>query len=200
MKLNSGSFLVIFLFTLNGLVNLVTTEGSGEMQINTESSMAALATLVDGDEFNSQDIKGDEIKIDEVDNYYDEDSSDEDVDEMELDSSTGGMDSMQISAEQISPIINQLLGPLSTTIAPYLGPLAPLSSTLSGVISQTVTEMVVNLLNQTVASAKRPNLRLKRLNSTLYTPYLVKIPTKGRFLLFVKKPTTTKGRGKNRDG
>lgn len=77
----------------------------------------------------------------------------------------------QITADQIGPIISQLLSPISSTIQPYLGPLAPLSSILGQVITNTVTEVVVSLLNDTVSSAKRQEFSQFK----DYTTYLVNI-------------------------
>lgn len=191
MKLNCGSFLLIFLFTLNGLVDKVSSEGT-EFETETESIGTGLATLVDSNEFNSQEDNRDEIDSDDI--MDDEISSDEHIECTDFDlpsaDTEGGVDTtgMQISADQIAPIINQLLGPLSQTIQPYLGPLAPLSNVLGSVISQTVTEVVVNLLNETVNSTKRQEF-LQIRNYTSYTSYLVTIPNNGRFLLFTKTPT-----------
>lgn len=192
MKLICGSFLLVFLFIFSGLVNEVT---SGETEFETETESTAI-DLVDSNEFNSQESEGDEIESGEIKN--DEISSDENDECTDSDWSSAeaadDMDAptgMQISADQIAPIVNQLLGPLSASIQPYLGPLGPLSSVLSSVISQTVTEVVVNLLNETVASAKREKFpRMRRNESTSYTSYLVKIPNNGRFLIFTKTPTT----------
>lgn len=189
--------MLIFVFILNGVFNNVTSEES-EFEAQTE----------DSNNINSQEINGAEIEengedtIDEIGS--DENIDDTDFDMTSIEATTDGMGTagMQISAEQIAPIVNQLLGPLSTSIQPYLGPLAPLSSVLSGVISHTVTEVIVNLMNQTIASAKRQEF-LQMRNYTSYTSYLVTIPNSGRFLLFTKTPTThtkPKRRRRNSNG
>lgn len=80
-----------------------------------------------------------------------------------------------INMEQISPIISQLLSPISTTLQPYLGPLAPLSN----IIANVITEAVINLLNDTVSSTRRQE-------QDNFTTYLVNVPRKGRYLLISK--------------
>lgn len=189
MKFFRASCLLIFVFILNGLVNNVTSEET-EFEAQTEDS-----NKIDSQEINSAEIE--ENGEDAIDGI----SSDDDAD-LDMSSIEATTDGMQISAQQIAPIVNQLLGPLSTTIQPYLGPLAPLSSVLSGVISHTVTEVIVNLLNQTIASAKRQEF-LQMRNYTSYTSYLVTVPNSGRFLLFTKTPTThtkPKRRRRNSNG
>lgn len=204
MKLIRGSFLLIILLTFNGLVDKVTSEGT-EFETETES-------VVNSNEFDSQEInvdgieneeiQNDEVSSDENDEYSDCDlSSAETEDDMDI--PTG----MQISADQITPIVNQLLGPLSVIIEPYLGPLAPLSGILSNVISQTVTGVVVNLINETVTSAKRPENRQMQSNirtNSSYAAYLVRIPNNGRFLVIRNKTsmrqTKSKLRRKNARG
>lgn len=74
----------------------------------------------------------------------------------------------QITANEIGPIITQLLLPLETSIQPYLGPLAPLSTILTQVITNTVTEVVVSLMNETISSAKHQDI-----SNRDYSTYLV---------------------------
>lgn len=164
MKFNRGSFLLLFVLILNSLINNVASSEL-EFEAETESVQTTLPTL-EGDEINNDENNSDEIASDGMDTS-----------------------SLQISTEQISPIIDQLLSPLSTTIQPYLGPLAPLSNVLSSIISHTVTELVVNLLNETVSTAKRQEF-LQIRNYTSYTSYLVTVPKNGRFLLLTKTRTT----------
>lgn len=181
MKLNCGSFSLIFAFLLSCSINNVTSEET-EFEAETESAIAALTIVTNGDEMKNDEIQSDEIDSDENEDNFDFTS-------VEI---SGGMDTtgMQISADQISPIVNQLLGPISSIVQPYLGPLAPLSSVLSSVITHTVTELIVNLINETIASAKRQEfLEIQNLN---YTSYLVTVPNNGRFLLFTKTQSTHK--------
>lgn len=179
MKFNRGNNLLIFIFILNCTVYNVASETT-KFEEQTESMDTTLPTSV-----NSEEIASMEVNI----NSDEENSNEEEDDGFDSSSvETSGpldMTGMQIGADQIAPIINQLLGPLSTTIQPYLGPLAPLSSVLGNVVSTAVTELVVNLLNQTVASAKRQQF-LQIRNNTSYTSYLVKVPNHGRFLLLTK--------------
>lgn len=166
MKLNRRNFLLIIVLLLNGLINDFVASEESEFEAETEIMETTLPTLVNSDE--------------DGDNDFDLSSE-----------PTNGMDTtgLIVGAEQIGPIIEQLFGPLSTAIQPYLGPLAPLSSVLSSVISQTVTELVVNLLNETVSSAKRQEF-LQIRNYTSYASYMVTVPKNGRFLLLTKTPTT----------
>lgn len=197
MELNCEFFLLIFVFILNCSIYNVTSQET-ELESQRKSVEAALKSLADGKEVRSLEIESDEIKSDEIESNEmtsNEMNSDENVDtgfdssSEDETSDTMDMTGFQIGADQIAPIINQLLGPLSATIQPYLGPLAPLSSVLSNVISNTVTELVVNLLNETTASAKRQEF-LQIRNYTSYTSYLVTVPNNGRFLLLTKTPRT----------
>lgn len=87
----------------------------------------------------------------------------------------------QINLDQIGPIISQLMRPIESTIQPYLGPLAPLSTILGQVITNTVTEVVVSLLNDTVASVRRQEFSEYK----DYTAYLVNIFYEFLVILFI---------------
>lgn len=186
MKLKCGFFSLIFAILFILFINNVTSKEI-EFETETESMATALATTADnGDRNKSVELTSDEIKSDEIDENYENDDISDTI-------TSGGMDmiGMQIGTDQVAPIVNQILGPISSTIQPYLGPLAPLSSVIGSIITHTVTELIVNLINETVASTKRQDfMQIRNLN---YTSFLVTVPNNGRFLLLTKtKPSHKK--------
>lgn len=172
MKLFIKIYILAFLVKLS--MNNITSDGAQSEEQNFQTTMTS------GQEISSGESE---------ENFYS--TSAEILDTTDDKNATG----TYISAEQIAPIISQLLSPISSTIKPFLGPLAPLSNILGNVITNTVTELVVNLLNDTVSSAKQQEIvRIQQLD---YTTYLVSVPNNGRFLLFSKNSSVYSKSKKN---
>lgn len=84
-----------------------------------------------------------------------------------------------ITPELITPVIQQLLSPISNQLQPFLGELGPLSNIIANAITDTVTEVVLHLLNETVST-------IRKREQDNFNTILVKVPSKGRFLLISK--------------
>lgn len=96
--------------------------------------------------------------------------------------------SVRISTEQVSSIVTEMFGGISTAIEPLLGPLAPISDILGSAITNSVAELVTSLLNQTVSSTEEQSIEPVK----GYRTFTVVIPKHGKFVLLSKTSKTQK--------
>lgn len=87
-----------------------------------------------------------------------------------------------VTAAQVTPIVTSLLNSMSTTLAPLLGPLAPLANVIGPMINSSFTQLLTNAINGLLGAANRK--ALGQING--YNSYVINIPGQGSFLLMTK--------------
>lgn len=91
-------------------------------------------------------------------------------------------DTSKVTTEQVSPIITGLLNTMGTSLAPLLGPLAPLSTIIGPMVNNAVTDLVTNAINGLLGSMNKDALG----QMSGYESYVINIPNQGSFLLLSK--------------
>lgn len=130
-------------------------------------------------------VSGGSVKLDAVDRISFDDRKS--VVETNFSLPNGNDKVKAVTTEQVSPIVTVLFSTISSAIQPLLGPLAPIADFLAPIITNQVTELVTNFLNDTVASVEEEPLESEEFTeSKNYKAFSVMIPHRGRYVFLSK--------------